>query len=87
MFPGSKSTVSRSQGYSFLSCFRVLILSVCLSIYLSNHPTGGWEKRQRIRKIDICFKITDEEAIKIFLENFRLFNDTVGCGSLFLRRR
>lgn len=36
--------------------------------------------------MEICFKITGEEAIKIFLENLRFLKDTVRSGSLFPRR-
>lgn len=41
----------------------------------------GWGKGER--RIDMCFKITNEGEMKIFLENMRASEDTTRYGSLF----
>jgi len=55
------------------------------SIYPSIQLVVGRRDKGK-RKIEICFKITDEEAIKISLENLRFFlKIQLGVGHCFLK--
>lgn len=68
--------------YIYLFIHHTKHLSTSPSICLS---AGGWENRQQKIKIKFAAKFTDEEAIKIFLEDLRFLKDTVRSGSLFIR--